>query len=344
MRTTFPALAIDSAQRLLQRGALDSAYLRQARNPASTGQSRRVTVFATASCRGAFMRVVYRLVILLCIGGPIVAEDVIASECPVTILNSGLGECVRMTSWTSSCPVTRSSFVQAAPGYVLRDGALALKFGWNRKKAGKLEIYGKRLDGFSPPLRARIPDGYGDIGFQSTAIAFPTPGCWPVTGRIPGGELTFVIIVEKVGTVHQGAMTGDVVGVVGRRRVLCSQRSTGANCFDHLASRQLDVRFKNLKSQFASARNAGLSVTRSTWVWTVCGEIRSCSAMEDCNRLQRIRSARATAKEADLAGQPLALTLTTDRHEGIASRADARDRSARCPVGHLAKDTRGLAR
>ena len=89
-------------------------------------------------------------------------------------------------------------------GFVLPDGALALKVAWNRKKPGQLTITGRRLDDSAPPLRAKVLNGYGDIGGQTTMIAFTTPGCWEVTGRIPDGSLTFVIFVERIGKGPEG--------------------------------------------------------------------------------------------------------------------------------------------
>lgn len=82
---------------------------------------------------------------------------------------------------------------------MLEDGALAMKFWWWRLRPGQLTFEGRRLDGPSPPMRAEVPDGYGDIGFQATALIFPTPGCWEVNGRIGGSSLTFVTLVEKIG-------------------------------------------------------------------------------------------------------------------------------------------------
>ena len=76
------------------------------------------------------------------------------------------------------------------PGLVLEDGSLSMKFPWWRGVKGKLTIAGRRLDGSVPPLRARIPDGYGDIGFQATALIFPTEGCWEVTGKVGDTSLT----------------------------------------------------------------------------------------------------------------------------------------------------------
>jgi hypothetical protein len=75
-------------------------------------------------------------------------------------------------------------------------GRLPMKFGWWRGVPGRLVIDGRRLDSSAPPLEARVPSGYGDIGFQATSIYFPTPGCWEVTGRVGRASLTFVTIVE----------------------------------------------------------------------------------------------------------------------------------------------------
>jgi hypothetical protein len=72
-----------------------------------------------------------------------------------------------------------------------------MKFPWWRLAEGQLLISGRRLDGDAGPLRARIPSGYGNIGFQSTALIFPTVGCWEVTGRIGDKSLTFVIDVVQ---------------------------------------------------------------------------------------------------------------------------------------------------
>ena len=72
------------------------------------------------------------------------------------------------------------------------DGTFSMKFWWWRGVKGRLQITGRRLDGDAAALRANVPDGYGDTGFQSTALIFPTPGCWEVTGRVGDASLTFV--------------------------------------------------------------------------------------------------------------------------------------------------------
>jgi hypothetical protein len=95
-------------------------------------------------------------------------------------------------------------FKPGGPGFVTKDGALAMKWGWRRATRGPLRIEGRRLDGAAPPLRAHIPSGYGDEGFQSTALIFPAPGCWEVTGRVGPASLTFVTRVQKIGEGPQG--------------------------------------------------------------------------------------------------------------------------------------------
>jgi hypothetical protein len=90
-------------------------------------------------------------------------------------------------------------FRPGGPGFVTDDGALGMKWGWRRAVRGQLRIEGRRLDGPAPPLRAEIPSGYGDFGFQSSALIFPTTGCWEVTGRVGTASLTFVTLVQRIG-------------------------------------------------------------------------------------------------------------------------------------------------
>jgi hypothetical protein len=82
-------------------------------------------------------------------------------------------------------------------GQVMPDGSIWAKVGWWRAVPGRLTIQGERLDAAAPPLRARVPAGYGSTGFQSTGLTFPTPGCWRVVGRLAGHELEFVVLVTK---------------------------------------------------------------------------------------------------------------------------------------------------
>ena len=85
--------------------------------------------------------------------------------------------------------------IDAALVSVADDGSVGWKLGWWRSVRGSLEISGRRLDAEAPPLRARVPDGYGSIGFQASGVSFPTEGCWEVTGRVGEAQLTFVTYV-----------------------------------------------------------------------------------------------------------------------------------------------------
>jgi hypothetical protein len=78
---------------------------------------------------------------------------------------------------------------------VRRTGVISMKFPWWRAR-GKLKITGRRLDAPAARLRAHIPSGYGRVGFQSTALIFPTEGCWEVTGHVGDARLTFVTLVR----------------------------------------------------------------------------------------------------------------------------------------------------
>lgn len=90
-------------------------------------------------------------------------------------------------------------FKPGGSGFVTRDGSLGMKFAWRRGVSGQLRIEGHRLDATAPPLRAEVPSGYGDRGFQASYVIFPTPGCWEVTGRVGDASVTFVTSVVKIG-------------------------------------------------------------------------------------------------------------------------------------------------
>jgi hypothetical protein len=94
--------------------------------------------------------------------------------------------------WTDLWPSGTVVFRPGGPGFQLQDGSLQMKFPWWRAVRGALSITGRRLDGDAPPLRAHIPSGYGDTGFQATSLVFPTPGCWEVTGKAGNASLTFI--------------------------------------------------------------------------------------------------------------------------------------------------------
>jgi hypothetical protein len=127
-------------------------------------------------------------------------------ECPVTPPNGetytgepagGNHGNTALVTWL--WPNGKIVFRPGGAGFVLSDGALSMKFGWWRRITGSLRVEGRRLDADAPPMRASIPCCYEESGFQATALIFPTPGCWEVTGRVADGSLTFVTLVEKIG-------------------------------------------------------------------------------------------------------------------------------------------------
>jgi len=91
-------------------------------------------------------------------------------------------------------------FKPGGAGFVYPDGSVGMKIAWYRANGlhGRLVIKGKRLDAVAPPLRAEIPDGYSDTGFQPSGVIFPTEGCWQVTGTVGSVSVTFVTRVVKL--------------------------------------------------------------------------------------------------------------------------------------------------
>jgi hypothetical protein len=93
-------------------------------------------------------------------------------------------------------------FKPGGAGFMTRDGALGMKFGWTRAVRGTLHVSGRRLDAPAPPLAFEMNNGYGDIGFQASYLIFPTPGCWEVAAQVGEREdstITFVTKVVKLG-------------------------------------------------------------------------------------------------------------------------------------------------
>ena len=115
------------------------------------------------------------------------------SECPVTLPNRRTFGFGTERLWVVLWP---RGHARARRFNVRPDGSLALKFPWTRGVRGELSITGRRLDAPAAPARARVPGGYGSVGFQSTAVVFPTPGCWEVTGEVGDASLRFVTRVS----------------------------------------------------------------------------------------------------------------------------------------------------
>ena len=80
---------------------------------------------------------------------------------------------------------------------VRSDGWVYAKQGWWRGIKGDLQIVGQRLDRTARALRADIPAGYGDTGFEPVALLFPSMGCWKVTANIGDKQLAYVIRLAK---------------------------------------------------------------------------------------------------------------------------------------------------
>lgn len=87
--------------------------------------------------------------------------------------------------------------IPADSRFVESDGSISWKLGWWRIVSGTLTITGRRLDAPAPPVRASVPDGYGQQGFQASGVYFSTEGCWEVTGTVGSSELTFVTFVLR---------------------------------------------------------------------------------------------------------------------------------------------------
>lgn len=128
-----------------------------------------------------------------------------AESCPITRPNGNVppGETVSPGSrylgndalWTDLYP----NPLRPRPEDIHKDGSIEIKVPWWRGVSGRLTIVGRRLDASAPPASAWIPSGYGRKGFQSTAITFPTSGCWEVTGSVGDTSLTFISLIVEPG-------------------------------------------------------------------------------------------------------------------------------------------------
>jgi hypothetical protein len=86
-------------------------------------------------------------------------------------------------------------------GALLADGQppdLTTKFPWFRVQPGSLHVTGERLDGPTGDFSAwvgTVPE-YGARGFDPSGLAWPSVGCWRVTGTVVGhGSLTITMRV-----------------------------------------------------------------------------------------------------------------------------------------------------
>jgi hypothetical protein len=124
-----------------------------------------------------------------------------AHVCPVTLPRSEASRQIESAAISAELRHENFVFWPGGAGFVaVSDGALGMKFGWDRKRHGRLSIKGRRLDGPAKPLRAFVPEMPSDIGFQSSNLIFPATGCWEVTAELGGDTLTFVVLVMKIGS------------------------------------------------------------------------------------------------------------------------------------------------
>jgi hypothetical protein len=132
--------------------------------------------------------------------GPAAQPRSAAADCPATPLAQAAPPDANMARLTTTWYTDGVLWAGPVPPYRGRWFADAggMKVGWWRATTGALTIDGRRRDAPAPPLKATIPDGYGDAGFQSTSLAFPTDGCWEITARIAGagGTHAFRIIAQ----------------------------------------------------------------------------------------------------------------------------------------------------
>ena len=102
--------------------------------------------------------------------------------------------------WTNLWPDGVITFRKGGTGFILPDGSLQMKFLWFVSVDRPLQITGRRLDGPAPALKVGMTSQPPSSGFQPSALAFPTTGCWEVTAKAGGSPaLTFVTAVVKEG-------------------------------------------------------------------------------------------------------------------------------------------------
>jgi hypothetical protein len=131
------------------------------------------------------------------------APSTAASSCPVTTGNGNTppGQAEGSVNfgngrlWTVLWP---NGLVYVPADNIDPDGSLGMKFPWWRGADvhGALHIQGHELS-LRLPIRAEIPDGYGDTGFQASGIIFPVEGCYEIVGAAGGDDLTFVTLVRS---------------------------------------------------------------------------------------------------------------------------------------------------
>jgi hypothetical protein len=143
--------------------------------------------------------------LLVCLAG---CQPSLAAECPITIANGNTPPGEQHSPlhhgnsklFTALWPDGIIDMAELNTSIGEDENSLAVKFPWWRGSGvvGDLEIDAEFLGGSSGSFEAIIPDGYGDTGFQASALVFDRPGCWKVVGRVAEAELSFVTYVEPI--------------------------------------------------------------------------------------------------------------------------------------------------
>src|SRR5262245_37461664 len=85
------------------------------------------------------------------------SAEAASPSCPITSAKGGF---YRNEALQAQLPADgKFVFQPGGPGFVDRDGALGIKFPWDRLIPGELSVGGRRLDGAAGPARAYISDG-----------------------------------------------------------------------------------------------------------------------------------------------------------------------------------------
>jgi hypothetical protein len=102
----------------------------------------------------------------------------------------GLWTMLRKDGTWSGLPYSKDGYTQKV--FWWREGYKA-----SAEPSPALTVTGTRLDASAPPLRApAATNASADFGqAMLVGVTIPTPGCWKITGRYNGHELSFVIWV-----------------------------------------------------------------------------------------------------------------------------------------------------
>ncbi len=144
---------------------------------------------------GAGLLVAFGIVGLTICGMPPPASTAVAADiaCDVTPYTAAGLDDEFTTTWYGSGDLW-AGLDPAFAGVWYADSS-GIKVQWRLPIGAPLSIAGERLDAPGPPLRVKIPHGYG-ASFQPTGLTFPPPGCWQVTGQVPGEQLQFIVLVQ----------------------------------------------------------------------------------------------------------------------------------------------------